>query len=243
MKTSTTNSICEIMNAFGRNVPHYAFPKDCQEAYKVEKGGDIHATSSNNNGGFHLEKIDCDYAIVPMKAMRILYDGRYCAVSGFIFAIVDGKYSVLANKRGEGTPDYQGCWNCPCGFLERNEDSKTGIAREIKEECNFDIDPKRLKIVYVETEPERCNNGNVTIRHRAFIGHQNQISITEVDNTTGEVNEVSDIRWISVDDINKYEWAFHHDETIAQYIPGKFTRRLIELFDKLIHISVYNLQR
>ena len=236
METTSTNDICRVMNLFVRNVPHYAFPKDCQEAYKVEKGSDIHASFSNNIGGLHLEKIDCDYAIVPMKAMRILYDGRYCAVSGFIFAIVDGKYSVLANKRGEGTPDYQGCWNCPCGFLERNEDSKTGIAREIKEECNFDIDPKRLKVVYVETEPERCNNGNVTIRHRAFIGHQNQISTTEVDNTTGEVNEVSDIRWIPVDDIDKYEWAFHHDETIAQYIPGKFTRRLMELFDKLIRI-------
>ena len=145
METTSTNGICQVMNLFGRNVPHYAFPKDCQDAYKVEKGSDIHASFSNNIGGLHLEKIDCDYAIVPMKAMRILYDGRYCAVSGFIFAIVDGKYSVLANKRGEGTPDYQGCWNCPCGFLERNEDSKTGIAREIRKSVTSTSTRRDLK--------------------------------------------------------------------------------------------------
>ena len=49
---------------------------------------------------------------------KTVFSGRFCAVSGFIYAIVNGKYSILANLRGSGTPDYQGCWNAPCGFLE-----------------------------------------------------------------------------------------------------------------------------
>ena len=65
--------------------------------------------------------------IVGKEEVRTLYDGRYCAVSGFFFAVVEGKYSVLAEKRGEGTPDFQGMWCCPCGFLEGDENAKEGI--------------------------------------------------------------------------------------------------------------------
>ena len=79
---------------------------------------------------------------------KIVFSGRFCAVSGFVYAIVDGKYSILANLRGPGTPDYQGCWNAVCGFLERYENSKEGIAREILEECGFQIDTDDLKIVH-----------------------------------------------------------------------------------------------
>ena len=34
----------------------------------------------------------------------------------------------------------------------------------------------------------------------------------------GETNEVSDIKWIPIEDINKYQWAFNHKETIYQYL-------------------------
>lgn len=171
------------------------------------------------------------------SAKKTLYDGRYCAVSSFVFAVVDGKYSVLANQRGEGAPDFKGCWNCPCGFLERNEDSRTGAAREIKEETLEIIEPEQLKIVYVETEPEKCNNGNVTIRHRAFIGKQQQINkgrAWTVDNYGGgEKDEVKNVLWIPVDNINLFEWAFNHEETIRSLIPPKWKRKLIEFYYKI----------
>ena len=167
---------------------------------------------------------------------RTLYDGRYCAVSAFVFAVVNGKYSVLANQRGNGTPDFQGCWNCPCGFLERNEDSKTGAAREIHEETMEIIEPEKLKVVYIETEPEKCNNGNVTIRHRAFIGKQEQINKgrawTVEHYGGGEKDEVNNVLWIPVDNIDLFEWAFHHEDTIRSLIPSKWKRRLIELYYK-----------
>lgn len=175
--------------------------------------------------------------LVEQAKTHTLYDGRYCAVSAFVFAVVNGKYSVLANQRGPGTPDFQGCWNCPCGFLERNEDSRHGAVREIQEETMEIIEPEELKIVYVETEPEKCNNGNVTIRHRAFIGKQTQINkgrAWTVENYGGgEKNEVTNVKWIPVDDIDCFDWAFHHEETIESLIPPRWKRRLIELFYKI----------
>ena len=121
-----------------------------------------------------------------------------------------GKYSVLANLRGSGTPDYQDCWCCPCGFLERGEDAKGGIIRETKEECMIDIPRDKIREVHTETDPEICNNGNVTIRHTGFLGKQNQVFLdTPLDEWDaglgGEKNEVADIRWIPVDDMGSID--------------------------------------
>ena len=156
-----------------------------------------------------------------------LYDGRFCTVSGFVYAIVDGKYSILANLRGPGTPDYQGCWNAVCGFLERYENSKEGIAREMLEECGFQIDTDDLKIIHVETDPAECNNGNVTIRHTAFLG---KIIPHYVAKEGGEENEVDSVKWIPVDEFDNYKWAFNHAKTTKLYAPKKWKRWLIEFW-------------
>lgn len=156
---------------------------------------------------------------------KTVFSGRFCAVSGFIYAIVDGKYSILANLRGPGTPDYQGCWNAVCGFLERYENSKEGIAREVLEECGFQIDTDDLKVIHVETEPEECNNGNVTIRHRAFLG---KIIPHYVKREGGEECEVDGIKWIPIDEIDNYKWAFNHRKTVELYAPAKWKRKLME---------------
>ena len=160
---------------------------------------------------------------------KTVFSGRFCAVAGFIYAIVNGKYSILANLRGPGTPDYQGCWNAVCGFLERYENSKEGIAREILEECGFQIDTDDLKVIHIETEPEECNNGNVTIRHHAFLG---KIIPHYVKREGGEENEVDNIKWIPLDEIDNYKWAFNHRKTVELYAPKKCKRKFMEFYYK-----------
>ena len=46
---------------------------------------------------------------------------RSIAVAGFIFCRINNEWCVLANQRGEGAPDFQGYWNCPCGYLDFDE--------------------------------------------------------------------------------------------------------------------------
>jgi len=159
---------------------------------------------------------------------KTVFSGRFCAVSGFIYAIVNGKYSILANLRGPGTPDYQGCWNAPCGFLECFEDSKEGIQREIYEECKFIVRKEDLKVVHVETNPAECNNGNVTIRHKAFLGKIVPMYLKSSEG--GEENEVDGIKWIPVEEFDNYKWAFNHAKTTKLYAPGKIKRWLIEFW-------------
>ena len=166
---------------------------------------------------------------VKGEDVRTLYDGRYCAVSGFFFAIVDGHYSVLAEKRGKGTPDFQGMWCCPCGFLEGDENAKEGIKRETYEECGIDVPYGKIKFVEAETEPSLCNNRNVTLRHRAFLGRQKYIVVDlKTEKRGGEQEEVDMIAWIPLSHVDRYEWAFGHKEVIKEYAHGRIIRKILE---------------
>jgi len=167
--------------------------------------------------------------IIPKDKVRVLYDGRYCAISGFFYAVVEGKYSVLAEKRGKGTPDYQGYWCCPCGFLEGDEDSWEGIQRETREECGVDIPIKKIRQVEVETEPILCNNGNVTIRHTAFLGRRRSEWL-EIEGAGGEKDEVDEIAWIPVSRIDEYKWAFNHGTIIKKYASPRWMQRILEFW-------------
>ena len=99
------------------------------------------------------------------------------------------------------------------------------------EECGFQIDLDDLKVIHVETEPEECNNGNVTIRHKAFLGKIIPHYV-ERDGLGGEENEVDSVKWIPLEDIDNYKWAFNHRKTVELYAPKKWKRKIIEFYYK-----------
>lgn len=224
-----------------RNKPYYAVSKEeaDKNGFLIQKGQNISTIPYNLNEdteyhpAFCIENTSEEYLLIPASQKRVLYDGRYTAVAAFIYAIVNGKFSVLANQRGSGTPDFQGCWNCPCGFLERNEHGVSGAARETLEETGLSISPSKLRFVGVQTNPSRCNNGNVTLRYTAFLGHQPQITSQSLNDNGGEENEVANVRWIPLSEVDNYEWAFFHADTIFCYAPKRWKRRLLELCYKL----------
>ena len=154
-----------------------------------------------------------------------LWSGRYCAVAAFVFKCKDGSWSVLANKRGSGTPDYQGCWNAVCGFLEADETAQECCSREIFEETGYIIEPEKFLQVYTQTDPETSNNGNVTLRHIAIYFEEEEPSKGEAKG--GEKNEVDEVRWIPICDIYNYKWAFNHEAVI------------LELFSTFINLLYY----
>ena len=142
------------------------------------------------------------------KCGTTLWSGRYCAVVGFVFKQVNNDYFILANKRGSGTPDYQGYWNCPCGFLEADESGEEGVSREICEETGYYIKPYEFSLYGIETNPVICNNGNVSIRYWTLNPG------IELKTIKGEPDEVEEVKWINIFDIRDYKWAFNHDDII-----------------------------
>lgn len=171
-----------------------------------------------------IGKIEKSYSYTipegPHKG-ETLWSGRYVAVSCVILAhevVNDNEcWFVLANKRGSGTPDDQGKWNMPCGYLDGGESATAACARETAEECGVYIASRLFKLINVETAPEKCNKGNVSLRHLCILSKRADI-LNKLKG--GETNEVDDVKWIPIEDIDKYEWAFNHKTTLlAEIVP------------------------
>ena len=149
-------------------------------------------------------------------AGETLWSGRYCCVAGFIFSHTNGNnVRVLAVKRGQGCPDFQGMWCCPCGFLEADETGEEGIARETYEETGYDFPAKEFDLFKVETEPELCNKGHVTLMY-VHILNQHEIENYVNKDWLPFDRESEEVKWIPIDEISKYDWAFGHDKIINE---------------------------
>lgn len=139
---------------------------------------------------------------------------RSMAVACFVFAPIGGRWCVLANQRGEGTPDFQGYWNAPCGYLDYNETTKQAAIREVYEETG-------VKLLDAEfwgyDDSPKANRQNVTFRFYSIV-HDVQPSTTSLSTEAlgGEENEVESVSWIPVGNIKDFEWAFGHDHLINE---------------------------
>lgn len=147
---------------------------------------------------------------------KTLWYSRSVAVTLFTYCKnSEGEWCVLANKRGKGTPDYQGYWNCPCGYLDFNENSCQGARRECKEETGIDIPLNKIQVVEVNSDPTQ-NRQNVSIRHTAILDGTTK-DWSNFSKEFMEEGEVEDITWIPLSRIKEYDWAFEHDVLIDKF--------------------------
>lgn len=204
--------IAESLQPTARNVPFTAV-ESSGVVMNIPEGFDVTVKDPVSGKVVKFKTTADSYIVNASAKKKTLFSGRYCAVSAFVFAFVNGRFCVLANKRGEGAPDFKHCWNCPCGYLEVGEDAKHGAAREILEETGVYVNPDILEAVFTQTEPEECENGNVTIRHYAYLGEVDPLP-ENVILRGGEKNEVEAVAWISVQEVKNRKWAFGHEKTI-----------------------------
>lgn len=137
---------------------------------------------------------------------------------------------LLINKRGPGTPDFQGCWNITCGYLEYDVTLEENATKELLEETSVYIQSSNWKLQYIESDPERGNRQNVTAVYRVVLTmdefNQSKALGYTLPTDGGEENEVSSV-WLmplTMENINSIEWAFNHKETaikILQQYTGK----------------------
>ena len=139
---------------------------------------------------------------------------RAIAVCGIVI-VNDGKQRyVLVNKRGEGVPNYKGCWNLICGYLDWDETLKEAVSREVLEETKVAIPPRLWNMVYLADNPNKDENQNVTIRYEVAITMEQFNRFSEIgkkrqEANGGEENEVADI-WLmplNKESIDSVEWS------------------------------------
>lgn len=153
-----------------------------------------------------------------MKNFPVHVDGkeywvaRNVAVVGFVIAPRNGKWCILANKRGEGVPDYKGYWNAPCGYLDFDETIEQAVLREVFEETGVQLHSATF---WGFSDSPLDNHQNITFRYYTILPNAEDLQDFD-ENNGGENGEVADIAWIPVDCIDQYQWAFKHDELIKE---------------------------
>jgi 8-oxo-dGTP pyrophosphatase MutT (NUDIX family) len=156
-----------------------------------------------------------------MKNFEIEHQGkkywvsRSCAVSAFVKGFdKNGDEYVLAITRGKASPDNIGKKCVPCGYLDGDETLLDCVVREVFEETGLKINKDKFE--YIEFSDDLSNNyQNISFRYKTVILsiEKNIPYITNI-----EENEVDEVKWIKLDDIEKYDWAFNHLELIKTYI-------------------------
>lgn len=126
----------------------------------------------------------------------------------------NGVLHVLASERGKGAADFNGYWNCTCGYLDFNETTKQCALRELKEETGVEVDERNLMFIGYEDSPS-ANKQNVTFRFTSFIGNDT-IENIGFNKSGNEKNEVGEIKWIPFSEVDNYKWAFGHDKRIKE---------------------------
>lgn len=144
---------------------------------------------------------------------------RSAAVVGLIFCKdSNNELCVLANKRGNGTPDFQGYWNLVCGYLDFHETTKEAISRETLEETGIYVPSEQFEFYNFEDSP-KANRQNITFRYVSFLeGTCDEYIFSD---KKSEKDEVDEIKWIKVNEIDNYAWAFNHGSLIKNVIETK----------------------
>ena len=144
---------------------------------------------------------------------------RSNAVVNFIFCKNrKGHWCILAAVRGEGTPDVElrGSWNCPCGYLDWNETLEEAAVRELREETGLHVSVDDLELQDINSNPKDDKRQNVTFH---FVGVLVDVEAEDFtfSHKENEKDEVGEIKFIDLCDIDHYQWAFNHENLIKKY--------------------------
>ena len=118
-----------------------------------------------------------------------------CATAVLLNDSDSGRWYVLAGQRGTGTPDYQGYWNLPCGYLDYN------------------LTKEQLKPFGNSSSPYE-NRQNVCFFYVAILN--DSMSNLPFSTADMEENEVSGLQWVPLENADDVMWAFGHDELIKK---------------------------
>lgn len=151
-----------------------------------------------------------NYPLINPETGKEVWISRSVAVSVSVYTSINNKDCVLANKRGPGLPNHVGQWNVVSGYLDFDETLRQAAVREVFEETGLTIDPNNLNLARIEDDPQRENQVILFRYYCWYSGDKNAIT-----NKNSEPNEVDEVKWIPLADLDKYEWTSeNHKRTI-----------------------------
>lgn len=156
-----------------------------------------------------------------MKENELIYleDGRRVAIDRSVgvvmlcYAKLNNEIYILINERGTKTSEFKLKWNLPSGYLNWDETGEEAAIRETVEETGILIPLELVKEIEHSTLPSE-NRQNVIFRYAAEVPSDYMDKCL----TSQDENEVKNIMWINLNELDTVEWAFNQKETIARML-------------------------
>lgn len=166
---------------------------------------------------------DRRWAKAPIHNFSFRYKGkkywfsRTVGISHAVFAKnEDGNWCVLAKKRGHGNHTFPHLWTLPCVYIEFNQTGEQAAQKETYESANVFIRIKDIIFFKALTSPS-VNKQNVELQYYTIVeGRGVEVMTPILAHTEKKITE--EVKWISLDTIQHYNWAFNHDEVILDMI-------------------------
>lgn len=143
---------------------------------------------------------------------------RSVALVAQVYAKVGEELYVLTEKRSLKM-DQPGKQCLVCGYIDWDENGWQGIEREIYEETTLDLDDIKQDLIFdndqqpyfVKTDPGE-NRQNITLNYVMVydFGRDGHYAMLQSEKFSSD--EVDEVKWVPVSEIDKYTWAFDHDK-------------------------------
>ena len=153
---------------------------------------------------------------------KVVWESRSVAVNCVVIAGSVSKPYILLGQRGKGAPDSKGLWNVPAGYLDWDESGTEAVYREVWEEAGLYLPDQKIIVNnllnpwHVNTQPDE-NRQNISLRYGCVISLiGDELPILTFEHS--EPDEVEELRWSPVNELNQYKFAFNHDVVIKQYM-------------------------
>ena len=104
----------------------------------------------------------------------------------------------------------------PCGYLDYDETIVQAAQRELMEETGLNLPTSDFKLVNFNDIPESDKRQNVTFRYIVNLDVPIEDLSKLFTTKNSEKNEVESIKFIKLNKINNYEWAFNHQKLIKE---------------------------
>ena len=148
-----------------------------------------------------------------------IWESRSVAVVGILFALVEGKLSILSEKRSDTMADEPGKWCLPCGYLDWDENGWDALRREVYEETSFLIDDYKKYLVFdnnqspffINTSPTE-NRQNIAMSYALVFDFHVDVFPKHIENHVD--HEIAEIKWLPYEERHDYVWAFNHNQRI-----------------------------
>ncbi len=178
---------------------------------------------------------------IQLPDKRTIWLSRACAVVAHVtlYDTLSGQWYILLGKRGEGTPDFQGYWGLPCGYLDWDETLTQAMIREVWEECGVYLPSIIQSEQYVwsknscvthtdnfhETpwaiaDTPRHQKQNISMHYAVQFAWAGQ-PFPALTDEHAEPGEVAGIEWVPLEKALEMDLAFNHAARINELVNTK----------------------